>query len=88
MPKMSPEKREHLELLQKHFCENLENDACKELIDVLKSDKDCRVYYDTVKRTVVLCREKDCPEDLPEDINKRLFKALGLDAFKNTTETE
>jgi hypothetical protein len=52
-------------------------------MDVLKTSKDCRVYFDTVKKTVVLCREKECPEDLPEDINQRLFQALGLEEYKN-----
>ncbi len=88
MPKISKKRQEHLRLLQKHFCENLEEEACDELIEVLKTDKDCRIYYDTVKKTVVLCREKECPEDLPEDINERLFKVLGLQAYKNSKETE
>ena len=72
-----------IQLLKEHLCDDLDADACKELIDVLKTSKDCRIYYDTVKKTVVLCREKECPEDLPEDINKRLFHALGLDEYKN-----
>ncbi len=88
MSKLSNSRQEHLELLQKHFCENLEDEACEELIEVLKTDKDCRIYYDTVKKTVVLCREKDCPEDLPQDINERLFKILGLEKYKNLNEME
>jgi len=88
MSKLSRSRQEHLELLQKHFCENLEDEACEELIEVLKTDKDCRIYYDTVKKTVVLCREKDCPEDLPQDINERLFKILGLEKYKNLNEME
>lgn len=74
---------EQVRLLKQHLCDDLDADACKELMDVLKTSKDCRVYFDTVKKTVVMCREKECPEDLPEDINQRLFQALGLEEYKN-----
>jgi hypothetical protein len=80
---MENKNEKHLELLKKHFCDDLEADACKELVDVLKANKECRAYYDTIKKTVVLCKENECPEDLPEDINSRLFKALGLENIKN-----
>ncbi len=80
---MAKNTEEHLKLISKHLCDDLDADACKELIDVLKSSKDCRIYFDTVKKTVVLCREKECPEDLPEDINQRLFETLGLEKFKD-----
>lgn len=75
--------KDQVQLLKEHLCDDLDADACKELMDVLKTSKDCRVYFDTVKKTIVLCKEKECPEDLPEDINQRLFKALGLEEFKN-----
>ena len=75
--------KDQVQLLKEHLCDDLDADACKELMDVLKTSKDCRVYFDTVKKTVVLCKEKECPEDLPEDINQRLFKALGLKKIKN-----
>ncbi|KAA3611105.1 MAG: hypothetical protein D8M58_14110 [Calditrichaeota bacterium] len=74
---------EQIKLISEHLCDDLDADACKELIDVLKTSKDCRVYFDTVKKTVVLCKEKECPEDLPEDINQRLFEKLGLEKFKD-----
>jgi hypothetical protein len=80
---MDKKTREQVKLLKQHLCDDLDADACKELMDVLKTSKDCRVYFDTVKKTVVLCREKECPEDLPEDINQRLFQALGLEEYKN-----
>lgn len=70
--------QEHLDLIKNHLCDDLDTDACKELIEVLKTNKDCRIYFDTVKKTVSLCKENDCPEDLPVDINQRLFEALGL----------
>jgi len=69
---------EQLRLLKKHLCDDLDGEACKELIAILKNSKDCRAYFDTIKKTVVLCKENDCPEDLPEDMNERLFEKLGL----------
>jgi len=78
---------EHLKLLQEHLCDDLDNAACEELLDVLRTSKECRVYFDTIKKTVVLCRENDCPEDLPEDINQRLFERLGLADAKKKPNT-
>jgi hypothetical protein len=80
---MDKNTQKHLELISKHLCDDLDADACKELMDVLKASKDCRIYFDTVKKAVVLCREKECPEDLPEDINQRLFEVLGLENYKD-----
>ncbi len=81
---MAKKSEEQLKLISEHLCDDLDADACKELIDVLKNSKDCRIYFDTVKKTVVLCRENECPEDLPEDINQRLFEKLGLEKYKNS----
>jgi hypothetical protein len=74
---------EQLKLIKDHLCDDLDAQACKELIEILKTNKEVRIYFDTVKKTVALCRNNDCPKDLPEDINQRLFKALGLE---NTTK--
>lgn len=79
MAKNDKKVQEQIELLKEHLCDDLDSDACKELMQLLKTDKNCRAYFDTVKKTVVLCREKECPEDLPKDMNKRLFDALGLE---------
>jgi len=77
---------EQLRLLQEHLCDDLDNAACEELIDVLRTSKECRIYFDTIKKTVVLCRENECPEDLPEDINQRLFERLGLEKYKDNRD--
>lgn len=79
---------EHLRLLQEHLCDDLDNAACEELLEVLRTSKECRVYFDTIKKTVVLCRENDCPEDLPEDINQRLFERLGLAKLNTKSQKE
>ena len=75
---MDKDIQKQVDLIKDHLCDDLDADACKELIEVLKTKKDYRVYFDTVKKTVSLCKENDCPENLPGDINQRLFDALGL----------
>lgn len=79
--------QKHLKLIREHLCDDLEAQACKELIEALQSSKECRIYFDTVKKTVALCKNNECPQDLPEDINQRLFEALGL-KNKNTVNKE
>ena len=74
--------QKQIDLIKDHLCDDLEAEACKELIEVLKTKKEFRIYFDTVKKTVSLCKENDCPEDLPSDINQRLFAALGIDSDK------
>jgi hypothetical protein len=80
---MDKNMQEQIRLIKEHMCDDLNADACKELIEVLKTSKNCKVYFDTIKKTVVLCRDKECPENLPEDMNRRLFEALGLQEFKD-----
>jgi len=75
--------QEQIRLIKEHMCDDINADACKELIEVLKTSKNCKVYFDTIKKTVVLCRDKECPENIPEDMNQRLFEALGLQDYKD-----
>ncbi len=58
--------------------EDLDAPMCQEVLDHLKTCPTCKVYFDTVKRTIFLCREAECPEELPEDVNNRLLEALNL----------
>jgi len=66
--------------------EDFDNPACQEVLEHLKQCPTCKVYYDTTKKTVLLCRENDCPEKLPDDVNNRLLKVLNLD--KNFKESQ
>ncbi|MBD3226432.1 MAG: hypothetical protein GF313_17010 [Caldithrix sp.] len=58
--------------------EDLDNPACREVMEHINSCPTCKVYYDTMKKTIFLCRENDCPEELPQDVNERLMKKLKL----------
>ncbi|APF17132.1 anti-sigma factor [Caldithrix abyssi] len=59
--------------------EDLDHPSCQEILEHINNCPTCKVYYDTVKKTIFLCRDLDCPEEMPEDVNERLMKVLKLD---------
>ena len=61
--------------------EDLDSPACQEMMKHINDCPTCKIYYDTIKKTVLLCRENDCPEKLPDAVNKRLMKVLDLEKF-------
>ena len=61
--------------------EDLDGPVCKEVAEHLDSCPSCKVYLDTVKKTVTICQEKEKEEELPKDIRDRLFKVLDLGHF-------
>jgi hypothetical protein len=58
--------------------EDLDAPVCKEVAEHLESCPKCKVYLDTVKKTVTICQETEKEKELPQDIKKRLFKVLNL----------
>ena len=58
--------------------ENIDSPACQEVADHLKMCPTCKVYFDTVKKTVTICQETEKEEKLSQDIKNRLFKVLNL----------
>ena len=80
--------QKHIKLIRDHLCDDLDAQACKELLEVLKTSKEVRIYFDTVRKTVALCKNNDCPQDLPDDINQRLFNALGLGKEKEVRKKD
>jgi predicted anti-sigma-YlaC factor YlaD len=58
--------------------EDLDAPACKEVVEHLESCPNCKVYLDTVKKTVTICREMEKEEAMPEDVKNRLFKVLNI----------
>lgn len=58
--------------------EDLDTPVCKEVAEHLESCPNCKVYLDTVKKTVTLCQETEKKEQIPEEIKNRLFKVLNL----------
>jgi len=58
--------------------EDLNAPACKEVSDHLESCPNCKVYLDTVKKTVTICQEIEKEEKMPRDVKNRLFSVLNL----------
>jgi predicted anti-sigma-YlaC factor YlaD len=58
--------------------EDLDAPVCKEVAEHLESCPKCKVYLDTVKKTVTICQETEKEKELPQDIKKRLFNVLNL----------
>ena len=63
--------------------EDLESPACREVQEHLKTCPTCKVYFDTVRKTVTLCRQCEEEEKIPEDVKSRLFKVLHLEEIQN-----
>ena len=78
-------KPEHKQMM-KNICEYMGEDinslACKEVEEHLQQCPTCRVYFDTVKKTVTLCQEMEEEKKLPDDVKSRLFKVLDLEQIK------
>lgn len=69
--------------------ENFDDPACQEVLEHIKQCPTCKVYYDTLKKTVLLCQENDCPEKIPQDVNERLMSILDLtDYLKKPKEDQ
>jgi len=63
--------------------EDITAPACKEVADHLASCPECKVYFDTVRKTVTLCQELEKTEAVPADVKDRLFKVLNLDSLRS-----
>ncbi len=61
--------------------EDFNDPACREVLEHINQCPTCKVYYDTLKKTVLLCKENDCPEELPDEVNQRLMQLLDLRDF-------
>jgi predicted anti-sigma-YlaC factor YlaD len=76
---------EHEELITQ-LCdamgEDLEAPVCREVADHLMNCPKCREQFDSVKRTVKLCREHVNREKIPQDVSARLIKILNLQSPK------
>jgi len=78
-------KSSHHREIYKQICdfmgEDLDAPACKEVADHLENCPNCKVYLDTVKKTVTICREIEKEETMPEDVKNRLYKVLNLNSL-------
>jgi predicted anti-sigma-YlaC factor YlaD len=72
----------HHQNVYKQICdfmgEDLDAPACKEVAEHLESCPNCKVYLDTVKKTVTICKENEKEKSVPQDVKNRLYKVLNL----------
>jgi hypothetical protein len=64
--------------------EDIDSPACQEVVDHLKLCPTCKVYFDTVKKTVTLCRDLDDEKKIPVEVTDRLYKVLNLDNVRES----
>lgn len=82
-------KKQHDKELQKKICldfgADIGSELCQEVGALMESCPECKVYYDTMQRSVKLYRvvEGDC--EVPDAVQERLFKVLNLDDLKKDT---
>ena len=76
--------------LQKKICldfgADLNSELCQEVGALMESCPECKVYYDTMKRSIKLYRVVEDECSLPESVAERLFKVLNLENMKEDSE--
>jgi predicted anti-sigma-YlaC factor YlaD len=73
------EKRDLQQKICADFGADLDSEVCKEVGDFMEQCPECRVYYDTITRSVKLYRIVEEDEQVPEEVSERLYKCLDLD---------
>ena len=71
--------------LSEYIDGELAPEFCQELEKHLAGCENCRVVFNTTKRTIDLMHAPVEKTDLPEDVRERLFKRLNLDDYLNNT---
>ena len=72
--------------LQKKICQDfgadIGSELCQEVGSFMEECPECKVFYDTMQRSVKLYRVVEDECKLPDDVSDRLFKVLDLDKLK------
>ncbi len=66
---------------------DLDDSSCRDVLEHLNNCPTCKVYYDTIKKTVFLCKENDCPEELSDEAEERLMRVLNLEEIYKKTKS-
>jgi len=59
----------------------LDHQLCLDIEAHIKSCPDCKIVVNTLKKTVQLCQKVGQEAELPEDVRKRLYARLDLEAY-------
>ncbi len=82
---MGPRKKdEKFEKICELFGEDLDSKFCREVAEIMEECPECRIYYDSIKRSVQWFRLAEEEEDVPQEVRERLFKVLHLEDFQSS----
>jgi anti-sigma factor RsiW len=56
----------------------LDEAICEELKKHIAACPRCRIYVDTVRKTIVLYQEKDAPKKMPAASRRRLYATVAM----------
>jgi anti-sigma factor (TIGR02949 family) len=73
--------REAIDQVVQYLDSEAAADLCRRLEEHLAGCPECRVYVDTVKKTILLYRS-ETPLDCPEEVRARLHAALSFEYKK------
>ncbi|MGH7450224.1 MAG: anti-sigma factor family protein [bacterium] len=66
----------------KNVCEfidgELDEATCEELKKHIAACPSCKIYVDSVRKTIVLYQEKDAPKEMPAASRQRLYATIAL----------
>jgi anti-sigma factor RsiW len=65
----------HIQEIADYIDGELDAKLCDDIEDHLKDCKNCRLMVDTLKQTVILCKDGE-KEELPESISSKLNEAI------------
>jgi len=71
--------RHALQLICKTLEEDLDTPLCTELVLHFKSCPTCRIYFNSVRKTVRMYRAVHNDRAVPHEVRLRLFKVLNLE---------
>jgi anti-sigma factor RsiW len=58
--------------------DELDEATCEELKKHLSACPRCRIYVDSVRKTIMLYREKDATKKMPAESRQRLYATIAL----------
>lgn len=71
--------QEFLSQISDYLDNDIDPITCDELERHLVDCPNCRVFVDTLKKTVYLYQQREAEIDVPSGVRERLFKVLSLD---------
>ena len=68
-----------LQLICKTLEEDLDTPVCAELVSHFSACPTCRIYFNSIRKTVTMYRAEQSEQAVPREVSLRLFKVLNLE---------